>query len=229
MISVAPDPTPVQSEQSSTPVGRTRLLVVDDHPAVRVGLRELLADQTDFEVVDSVASADAALKVAEREQIDVAIVDYQLAPRNGLWVSRKLKRLPEPPAVLIYSAYTDGILTSAAAVAEADAIVSKGGPGSDLCDAIRSVARGQRRLPPIPRWLAPTLRRQLDYQEQAILGMLLAGIGPVGIAETLRISAGDLESRLWAMLRRLEDLQIAPKIDSSGADRGRARADTAAG
>jgi len=60
--------------------------------------------------------------VAKREPIDVAVVDYQLAGRNGLWLSRKLKRLPLPPAVLIYSAYTDGVLAAAAVVAEADAL-----------------------------------------------------------------------------------------------------------
>ena len=74
-----------------------RVLVVDDHPAVRMGLRELFEDQPDFVVVAAVDSADAAMALAEREPIDVAVVDYQLGSRNGLWLSRKLKRLPQPP------------------------------------------------------------------------------------------------------------------------------------
>ena len=85
-----------------------RVLVVDDHPAVRMGLRELFEDQPDFVVVAAVESADAAMALAEREPIDVAIVDYQLGSRNGLWLSRKLKRLAQPPRVVIYSAYCDG-------------------------------------------------------------------------------------------------------------------------
>src|SRR5947209_18339461 len=80
-----------------------RVLVVDDHSAVRAGLRQLLEDQADFEVVAAVASAEEALGVAEAEPVDVAVVDYQLGGRNGLWATRKLKRLPQPPAVLIYS------------------------------------------------------------------------------------------------------------------------------
>ena len=122
---------------------RIRLLVVDDHRAVRLGLRQLLEDQPDFDVVGVVETADDALAVAESHPIDVAIVDYQLGGRNGLWVSRKLKRLQEPPQVVIYSAYASGHLAASCVIAEADGLVSKGGLGSELCDAIRSVARGK--------------------------------------------------------------------------------------
>ena len=152
-IGVAP-PVSQQGEARCAPLVPKRLLVVDDHPAVRAGLRELLADVADFEVVAALATAEAAMDVAERERIDVAVVDYQLGGRNGLWLSRKLKRLARPPAVVIYSAYTDGVLAAAAVAAEADAIVSKGKLGIELCDAIRRVASGHRDLPVVPPRLA---------------------------------------------------------------------------
>jgi DNA-binding NarL/FixJ family response regulator len=114
--------------------------------------------------------------------------------------------------VLIYSAYADGVLISAAVVAEADAIVSKGGLGAELCDAIRSVARGRQLLPPVPHWLGDALRRRLDHEEQAIFGMLLAGIPPAEVAEMLGMSMDGLDSRLWAMLRSLE----SPRADGRG-------------
>src|SRR5438067_312756 len=60
------------------------------------------------------------------------------------------------------------------------------------------------RLRPVPPWLSDGLRRRLDHEEQAIFGMLLAGITPDQIAQTLNISAAGLESRLWATLRKLE-------------------------
>ena len=188
----------------SDPVARKRLLVVDDHPAVRVGLAELLAGEADFELVAAVETAEAAMDVAEREAIDVAIVDYQLGGRNGLWLSRKLKRLDRPPAVVIYSAYADGVLAAAAVVAEADAIVSKGRLGSELCEIVRGVLAGHRHLPPLPARLAESLRGRLDHLEQAIFGLLMAGIEPAEVAATLGLSVADLESRLWVMLRRLE-------------------------
>src|SRR6185312_2242699 len=127
MTTVAQQPSRQPPDPSDHLPEPKRLLVVDDHSAVRAGLRQLLEDQADFEVVAAVASAEEALSVAEAEPVDVAVVDYQLGGRNGLWTTRKLKRLAQPPAVLIYSAYTDGVLTAAAVVAEADGIVSKGG------------------------------------------------------------------------------------------------------
>lgn len=131
------------------------------------------------------ASAEEAISVAEREPIDVAVVDYQLRSRNGLWLSRKLKRLPSSPALLIYSAYANDVLAAAAVVAEADGIVSKGGLGSELCAEIRSVARdGRSRLRPVPSWLADAMRSRFGHDEQTIFGMLLAGIEPEQIAES---------------------------------------------
>ena len=210
MTAVTRPSKPQPPEESDHPRRPLRLLVVEDHPAVRSGLRQLLDDQADFEVAAAVATADAALAVAEREPIDVAVVDYQLGGRNGLWVSRKLKRLSPPPGVLIYSAYTDGVLASAAVVAEADAIFSKGGLGSELCEAIRKVARGLQLLPPVPDWLGDALRRRLDHQEQAIFGLLLAGIKTPQIAGRLDLPEAALESRLWSMLRKLEAVDRPP-------------------
>jgi two-component system, NarL family, invasion response regulator UvrY len=207
--SVAAPPTAEWAEFHDDPLARTRVLVVDDHAAVRAGLRELLADEADFEVVAAVATAEDGIAIAERESIDVAVIDYQLGGRNGLWLSRKLKRLPERPVVLIYSAYTDGVLAAAAVVAEADAIVSKGKVGAELCRAVRGVAAGRRDLPRLPPRLADSLRRRLDHEEQAIFGMLLAGLEPADVAGTLGVSPAVLESRLWELLRRLEGLPAA--------------------
>jgi two-component system, NarL family, response regulator DevR len=220
MITVATDPTVRSFDRSDARHQRKQLLVVDDHPAVRAGLRDLLEDEADFEVVAAVATAEAALSVAEREPIDVAVVDYQLGGRNGLWVSRKLKRLPSPPAVLIYSAYADGVLAAAAVVAEADGIVSKGGPGAELCDEIRRAARGNSSVRPVPPWLGKTIRGRFDHEEQAIFGMLLAGINLSEIAETLELPEAGLESRLWTMLRRLESPGLQSRRGDAAANAG---------
>jgi DNA-binding NarL/FixJ family response regulator len=210
MICAAP-PTAARAPLRDDPLTHTRLLVVDDHPAVRAGLRELLADEADFVVVAAVDSAESAIDVAKREPIDVAVVDYQLGGRNGLWLSRKLKRLPVPPAVLIYSAYTDGVLAAAAVVAEADALVSKGSVGSDLCREIRSAAVGQGHLPALPPRLAESLRRRLDHEDQALFGLLLAGLEPAEVAATLGLTSAAMEARLCELLRRLERLPAPPR------------------
>ncbi|HEY3728937.1 MAG TPA: response regulator transcription factor [Solirubrobacteraceae bacterium] len=207
MIQLPPGPSrqrSVPEASGSATLTPIRCLLVDDHPAIRVGLRELLAGEAEFEVLEAVASAEAAVAFAERAEVDVAVVDYQLPERSGLWASRKLKRLHRPPAVLIYSAFSDYFLAAACVVAEADGLVSKAALGSELCDRIREVSRGVTRLPLVPPSFADSMRRRLDSEEQAIFGMLLAGIKPDEIASTLGRSRGGLESRLWAMLRKLQ-------------------------
>ena len=185
-----------------------RLLLVDDHPAVRRGLRGLLEDQPGFAVVASVQSAEEAMLVAPQMPVDVAVVDYELGGRNGLWLSRKLKRLPDPPRVLIYSAYSDRLLAAAAVAAEADGLVSKSGLGSHLTEAIRSVAGGQLVLPVVPWELSEVIRRRLDDHEQAIYGMRVAGIPIAEIGQMLDATPAEMEATLSQMLRKLEPLAL---------------------
>jgi DNA-binding NarL/FixJ family response regulator len=121
-----------------------------------------------------------------------------------------LKRLEPAPHVVIYSAFSDGPLAAACVVAGADGLVSKGGAGSELCHAVRAVARGHSRLPLVPPTLAGAMRRRLGAEEQAIFGMLLAGIDPSEIAITLGVSEPALDARRWAMLHKLEGLRPDP-------------------
>jgi len=209
MLTVHPHPDRMTAGEPLGPEAgdrALRVLVVDDHPAVRTGVMQLLEEQPDLIVVDAVGSAEAAMSLAERERIDVAVVDYQLGSRSGLWLSRMLKRLDPAPGVVIYSAYCDGPLAAACVVAEADAMVSKSGVADELCDAVRAVAGGRRRLPSVAPRLAEAMRRRLDPEDQAIFGMLLAGIDRGEIAATLRISQAGLDGRMWAMLHKLEGL-----------------------
>ena len=197
------------SARRTTDAPPIRCLVVDDHPAIRLGLRELLAAEPGIEVLDALPTAEAAVAFAERSRIDVAVVDYQLGGRSGLWCSRKLKRLADPPAVLVYSAFSDHLLAAACVVAQADGLVSKAAFGSELCERIREVACGISSLPMIPPVLAGSLRRRLDAPEQAIFGMMQAGITPDEIGRTLGMDHGELEGRLWTMLRKLEPIDPA--------------------
>jgi DNA-binding NarL/FixJ family response regulator len=193
-----------------------RLLVVDDHPAVRVGLQRLLEDEPDFEVVAMCETGEGAIARAESERADVAIIDYHLGGRNGLWVSRALKRLPRPPRTIIFSAFANDHLAASCVVAEVDALLSKGSLGSDLCDTVRSVARGGRVLPPVPRPMTDMLCRRLDDVEKQIFGMLLANVLRIDIEQILALSAGEFEARIAAMLKKLEPLP-GERIDPDGA------------
>jgi DNA-binding NarL/FixJ family response regulator len=187
-----------------TALGRAiRVLVVDDHSAVRLGLGGLLEDRSDMEVVATAASAREALADTTRVAPDVAVVDYHLGDGDGLSLCRAMKRLPRPPRVLLYSAYADGSLTAAAVVAGADAVISKGTLGEEVVRTVRVLAHGRRAIPPIPRAVQRSLRARLEPTDQSILGMLLQGITPSEIADVLGISPSRLESRRAAMVGAL--------------------------
>jgi DNA-binding NarL/FixJ family response regulator len=189
---------------------QVRLMVVDDHPAVRWGLEQLLEAQPDFSVSAVCISGEGVLARAQAERIDAAIIDYSLGGRNGLWVCRQLKRLPRPPRVIIFSAFANDHLAACCAVAEADAVLNKGVLGSELCDAVRTVMRGRRLLPRVSPPLADALRRRLADDEQMLFGMLLAGIPKAEICQILGTSARELACREDAMLSELEALPGEP-------------------
>ncbi len=191
---------------TDSPRREIRLMVVDDHPAVRLGMVQLLEGQRDFSVEVVCINAEGAVAEAERLGIDVAVVDYHLGGRNGLWACRRLKQMPEPPRVIIYSAFANEHLATCCAVAGADGVLNKGTLGSELCDTVRAVDHGRRVMPKPSQPIADMLRRRLDETEQPIFGMLMAGIPRIEIGQTLGMSARELSTREVVMLRKLEML-----------------------
>ena len=110
---------------SATGVTQIRVLLVDDHPAVRAGARMLIDDQPDMRAVGLASSVGEGCRSAPLP-IDVAIIDYHLGHgRDGLWLTADLKRLQPASRVLIYSAFADGALAVSALIAGADGLLGK--------------------------------------------------------------------------------------------------------
>jgi len=186
---------------------RIGVLVVDDHPAVRWGLVQLLEDQPDLYVAAIATTAEAAVTVADDVAADVVVVDYQLRARNGLWVTCRAKALDRPPGVVIFSACANSHLAANCAVAGADALLNMGSLGDDLCKAIRAVARGRRLIPRVSQETAGSLQARLrSEQERMILGMLLAGVRGGDIAKAMGIGEDDLTRRRGQILAKLETM-----------------------
>ena len=151
---------PTGSTARAADGGRIRVLVVDDHPAVRHGVMKLIEQQPDMVVTASAASVDDAL--AAGATADVALLDYHLGARDGLWLTRRLKGLDQPPRVLIYSAFADQTLAVAATIAGADGLLGKGTLAEELPIVIRRLAGGRPRLPAVKAPVADELRSRLD-------------------------------------------------------------------
>ena len=173
------------------------LVIVDDHPAVRAGLRGLLDDEEGLRVTATAASAREGFEAIVDVRPAVAVIDLNLPDDDGLSLCLRTRSLPEPPRVIIYSALADNTLAVLAAIAGADAVVPKSAPPQVLLDALRGVPRA----PLDPRALRAVGAR-LAPDDLAILGMLAHGVGDEEIAATIGVDAESLLSRRAAMLPR---------------------------
>ena len=181
-----------------------RVLVVDDHPALQAGLTAVLRAEPGFVPVGAVESEFELWPALARTRPDVVLLDYHLPPSDGLVLCRRIKRTMPPPAVLLFSAYADANLAIPARLAGADGLVNKGATAAELHDAIRSVAKGRRVMPPISPALLDAAGTQLLPDDLPILGMALDGTPPGEIAQTLRIDGEQLGARLDQMIDRLK-------------------------
>jgi DNA-binding NarL/FixJ family response regulator len=110
---------------------------------------------------------------------------------------------------LLYSAYTPAALVVAAAVAGADAIVSKSSAAATLVEAIRAMARNPRTIPRISPQMKADAAARLDPADHAILAMRVAGDSPVEIAATLGVPDTTIAHRIAAIVATLEPLRSA--------------------
>jgi len=180
-----------------------RVAIVDDHPAVREGIRSLLAAEPGISLAAAVADARGAVRLARRTPTDVVVVDYHLPDEHGLSLCLRLKNLAGPPKVLIYSGFADHRLAVAATVAGADALLAKGSDPDELPRTVRGLAAGRTYLPAIPPAALQSAGSLLDPGDLPILGLLRHGTPPPEVAEALGTSADWLRGRRWAMLERL--------------------------
>lgn len=181
-----------------------RILLVDDHPAVRAGLTAVLRAEPGMVPLDAASSVADLWPAINRTRPDVVVLDYHLPGDDGLVVCRQVKRTVPAPGVLLYSAYADASLTIPAILAGADGIVNKGAPANELFDAIRQVSRGERVLPPISRELLDDASRQLDPDDLPILGMVLDGTPAAEVADVLSLDPPEVSQRLDRMVSRLK-------------------------
>jgi DNA-binding NarL/FixJ family response regulator len=185
--------------------------IIDDHPAVRLGLRAALLSEPGLEPVGSAANAAETDVLLYRTRPDVVLLDYHLPGTDGLTICRRIKSDVPAPGVVLYSAFADPSMTVPAIVAGADAIIHKGGETRELFDAIRRAARGDSVLPPISEPLLEAAGHALDAEDLPLLGMLVNGTRPADIATTMRLERAELDERIAGMLGRLKVRVPAPR------------------
>lgn len=180
-----------------------RVALIDDHPAVLVGLRRLVGGEPGLALVAAAPGPEEAARQLGGGRADVLVVDYDLARGDGLTLCRRVKERPDPPGVVVYSAYASDGLVLAARAARADAVVDKAAPVATLLDAIRLAARGRQAFPAVPQAAYEAAAGRLAEEDLPVLALLLRGAAPDAIAEALRVDPEEAARRAGRVLGRL--------------------------
>lgn len=192
----------------------TRVLVVDDHPVIRQGLRSLLSQYPDIQVVGEAEGGAAALELIADLQPDVVLLDIRLAGSSGLDLAWQLWRSHSRTRVIILTSHDDEAYLLEAAQAGVHGYLLKSASAEVLADAIRAVHAGERRLSPVLAGKAlkqlETLSRAqvraesgLSDQELQLLQLLAAGASTQDMVQALYLSERTIKRKIQDILTKL--------------------------
>lgn len=196
-------------------MSQIRLLIVDDHEVVRLGLRTLLDDEADLLVVAEAGTVDEALREVERHRPQVAIVDINLPGRSGLEACREIRRRFVDTRVVILTSYADDSFIAQALRAGAAGYVLKQVGGDELLRAVRVAARGETALDPqtAARVVARLTEleskadedvvRDLSARERDVMRLAAAGKTNKAIGAALGLSDITVRNYLSTILEKL--------------------------
>ncbi len=185
-----------------------RLLVCDDHPVVRSGLRGMLRSQPDFEVVAEASSGLQAVALAHQYRPDVVLMDLRMPEMDGAAATAEIKSAHPEIQVLILTTYeTDADILRAVEEGAAGFLL-KDARQEDLFDGIRQAAQGKAPLAPgvaarLMRRLRGTEDEQLSGREIEILQLVARGLNNKDIARELLISESTVKAHMLHIFDKL--------------------------
>lgn len=174
-----------------------RLLIADDHPLFRVGLRAAL-EREGFEVVGEASDGQEAVRLGLQLLPDVVVLDVRMPHMDGITAARMLREQRFRGLITLLTTFSEPVLVQQAALAGADAYWSKELPPEALAERLRRLNLGQE---PILR--APDLPR-LTAREQEVLHWMSQGLSTKEIARNLRLSPETVKDRLVRLYEKLE-------------------------
>ena len=185
-----------------------RVIIVDDHPVVRTGLRGMLETQADIEVVGEAENGKQAVSLAAKLEPDVVLMDLQMPELDGASATEQIRTRLSQTHVLVLTTYdTDADITRAIG-AGAIGYLLKDAPRDDLLHAIRAASRGESVLTPsvasrvMERMRAPS-HTTLSDREIEVLTKVADGKSNKEIAQTLFISGATVKTHLIHIFSKL--------------------------
>jgi DNA-binding NarL/FixJ family response regulator len=185
-----------------------RLLIVDDHPVVRDGLRGMLSGQPDFEVLGEAADGLQAVAQTAQLQPDVVLMDLRMPELDGANAISRIHASHPQVRVLVLTTYDSDAEILRAIEAGATGYILKDAPRDELYRAIRATAQGQSYLSPavatrLMGQLRAPAQEQLSPREIDVLGWVAKGAGNKEIARHLHISEATVKSHLLHIFEKL--------------------------
>lgn len=192
-----------------------RIIIVDDHEVVRLGLRALLDRHPNFSVVDEAGSAKEAVQKVMQHRPEIVVMDIRLPGGNGIEACREIvAQSPETKVIMLTSFAEDDMLFEAIAAGAAGYVLKQIG-GDDLVRAIESVGRGEALLDPVltqrvfarvreaQRKDEQSAFSQLTDQEMRVLGLVAEGKTNREIAQALFLGEGTVRNYVSSILSKL--------------------------
>ncbi len=201
-----------------------RVLVVDDHPIFRDGLRTSLAQAPDLELCGEASTASEAVEAVARLAPDVVLMDVDLAGESGIDVTRQVTQEHPDVAVLMLTMHDAESTVFAAVCAGAVGYLLKGSGGPELHRALRAAAEGEavfgagvarrvlsRLQSPEPHQAGPD--QDLTIREREILDLMAAGLGNHAIAGRLSVAPKTVRNNVSSILSKLRAASRIEAID----------------
>jgi DNA-binding NarL/FixJ family response regulator len=189
-------------------MGEIRLLIVDDHPVVRDGLRGMLESQPDFEVVGEAGDGSEAVQQVENLKPDIVLMDLRMPVMDGVTALGEIKANNPEVQVLVLTTYDSDADILPAIEAGAAGYLLKDSSKEELYDGIRAAARGETVLAPavaarlVGRMRAPA-EEKLSSREVEVLQLVAEGASNSEIAQQLHISQATVKSHLVNIFGKL--------------------------
>jgi NarL family two-component system response regulator LiaR len=187
----------------------TRLLIVDDHPVVRRGLRSLLESQAGLEVVGEAGDGGSAPALAAELRADVVVLDLVLGDEDGAEVVRQIRRRAPRAAVVVLTSYHGDELIARSLRAGALSYLLKDSEPDELVKAVRAAARGESVLHPhvaarvLGQLRGERLTDDLTPREMEVLTRIARGQTNREIAAGLYVSDETVKSHVSSVLAKL--------------------------
>ena len=185
-------------------VKKIRILLVDDHMAIRVGLMTAVSDALDMEVVADVEDGAEALEAYRRHRPDVVVLDLRMQGMSGIETIRALRQEFGDVRILIFSNYAKGEEVFQAIKSGAQGFVVKEMALDRLLDAIRTVHTGGQYIPPqVAMRIGERMLAQLSPRETEVLRLVARGLSNKEIAAQLGLVVGTVKIHVANIFAKL--------------------------